>query len=104
MRDYKNNQDEPANEEDRRWNQVWSNMINPPAADRWNGKHERDEQDAFAIRDRKDGSKQHQRKQNRYYQLAALNFFDKGEKEEQQRAGHQKLPSEQTTTTSCPNW
>src|SRR6266511_1087999 len=97
MRDYKNNQDEPANEEDCRRNQVWSNMINPPAADRWNRKHKRDEQDAFAIRDRKDGSKQHQRKQNRYYQLAALNFFDKGEKEEQQREGDQKFHCRETT-------
>ena len=53
MHDDEGNQGEPCNKEDGRRNQVWSNMIDPPAADRWNGKHKRGEQDAFAIRDRK---------------------------------------------------
>ena len=52
-------------QEDCRWNQVRPEMIYPPATDRWNGKNDCDDQDAFAIGDSKDGSKQDQRKQNR---------------------------------------
>jgi len=77
MPHHKNNQDEPANEEDRRWNKVRAKMIYPPATDRWNGKHKRDDQDAFTIRDGKDRSDQHQRKQTRYNKLATFDFFDK---------------------------
>ena len=78
MPDYKNNQDEPRNEEDRRWNKVRAKMIYPPATDRWNGKHKRDDQDAFTIRDGKDASDQHQRKQTRYNKLATLISSTKG--------------------------
>ena len=57
MRDYKSNQDEPGNEKDCRWNQVWPEMIDPPAGDPWNGKHDCDDQNAFARCDGKDRSK-----------------------------------------------
>ena len=54
MRDYKSNKDESGNEEDCRWNQVRPEMIDPPAGDRWNGKHDRDDQNAFALCNGKD--------------------------------------------------
>jgi hypothetical protein len=38
--------------------QVRPEMIYPPAGDRWNGKYDRDHQDAFAICDRNDASKE----------------------------------------------
>ena len=65
MRDHKNNQDEPANEEDRRGNEVRPKMVYPPAGDRWNGKNEGNDEDALALRDGKDGRKEDQRKQKR---------------------------------------
>ena len=65
LRDDKSNQDEAANEKDARRNQVRPEEIYPPAGDPWNGKHERDDQDAFAVCDGKDGSEQDQRKQKR---------------------------------------
>ena len=58
MRDYKSNQDDAGNEKDCRWNQVRPKMVDPPAGDRWNGKHDRDDQDAFAICNGKDRSRQ----------------------------------------------
>ena len=91
MRHYKNNQDEPANEEDRRWNKVRAKMIYPPATDRWNGKHERDDQDALPLRDGKDASDQHQRKQNRYNKLATFNLLDKRGTGEEESESNQKL-------------
>jgi len=65
----------PANEEDCRWNQVWAEMIYPPAGDRRNRKHDRDDQDAFAICDRNHASKQDQRKQAGYDEFATFNFL-----------------------------
>ena len=85
IRDYKSNQGESGNEEDCRWNQVRPKMIDPPAGDRWNGKHDRDDQNAFAICNSKDSREQHQRKQNRYNKISAFDFFDKRCKDEEQR-------------------
>jgi hypothetical protein len=55
-------------------------MIDPPAGNRWNSKHKRDEEDAFAIRHSKNSGQQHQGKQNRYNNISAFDFFDKGKK------------------------
>ena len=89
--DDKSNQDEPGNEEDCRWNQVRPEMIYPPAGDRRNGKHDRDDQDAFAICDGNDASKQDQRKQDRYNKIATFNFFDKRRTDEEESERNQKL-------------
>src|SRR5207342_611160 len=89
--DDKSNQGEPGNEEDCRWNQVRAEMIYPPADDRRNCKHDRDDQDAFAICDRNDASKQDQRKQAGYNELATFNFLDKRRRDEKQSKREQKL-------------
>ena len=49
--DDESNQDESCDEEHCRWDQVRAEMIDPPAGDRWNRKHDRDDEDAFAICD-----------------------------------------------------
>src|SRR6266480_4515022 len=89
--DDESNQDEPSNEEDCRWNQVRAEMIYPPSGDRRNCKHDRDDQDAFAIRDRKDASKQDQRKQAGYNELTTFNFLDKRRPHEKESQRNEKL-------------
>ena len=66
-------------------------MIDPPAGNRWNSKHKRDEEDAFAIRHSKNSGQQHQGKQNRYNNISAFDFFDKGKKEEEQRKSNEQF-------------
>ncbi|PYI83607.1 MAG: hypothetical protein DMF09_11110 [Verrucomicrobia bacterium] len=72
-------------------------MIYPPAGDRWNRKHEGDDQDAFTICDGKDASDQHQRKQKRYNKLATFDFFDKRRTDEEKRERNQKLHGGEAT-------
>ncbi len=84
--DDKSNQDESGDEEDCRWNQVRAEMIYPPAGDRRNRKHDRDDDDAFAICDRNDASKQDQRKQAGYNEFATFNFLDKRRPDEKESA------------------
>ena len=83
--------DEPGNEEDCRWNQVRAEMIYPPAGDRRNRKHDRDDQDAFAICDRNDASKQDQRKQAGYNEFATFNFLDERRPDEKESKRNEKL-------------
>jgi len=64
-------------------------MIYLPATDRWNGKHDRDDQDAFAIGDSKDGSKQDQRKQTGYNEFATFNFLDEWRSDEENAESNQ---------------
>jgi hypothetical protein len=66
-------------------------MIHPSAGDRWNRKHDRDDQDAFAIRDRNDAGKQNQRKQTGYNEFAAFNFLDERRPDEKEAKRNQKL-------------
>src|SRR6266576_5008776 len=89
--DDKSYQDEPGNEEDCRWNQVRAEMIYPPAGNRRNRKHDRDDQDAFAIRDRNHASKQDQRKQAGYNEFATFNFLDERRPDEKEAKRNQKL-------------
>ena len=91
MPHHKNNQDEPGNEEDRRWNKVRAKMICPSATDGWNGKHEGNDQDAFTIRDGKDASNQYQRKQTGYNKFATFNLLDKRGTSEEESERNQKL-------------
>ena len=81
----------PAIREHRRWEQVRPETIDPPAGNRWNSKHKRNEEDAFAIRYSKNSGQQHQRKQNRDDDISAFDFFDKGEKEEEQRKSNEQF-------------
>jgi hypothetical protein len=66
-------------------------MTDPSAGDRWNGQHNRDHQDTLAIRNSKNSAKQYQGKQNRYNNISAFDFFDKGKKEEKQRKSNEEL-------------
>jgi len=72
-------------------------MTDPSADDRWNGKYERNEENAFAIRDSKDSAKQYQGKQNRNNDISPFDFFDKGEKEEEQREGNEEFDRRNAT-------
>ena len=83
MRDYKSNKEESGNEKDCRWNQVRPKMVDPPAGDPWNGKHDRDDQNAFARCNGKDRRDKHQRKQNRYDKLATFDLFHKRRTDEE---------------------
>src|ERR1700756_2886273 len=66
-------------------------MIYPPAGDRWNGKYDCDHQDAFAICDRNDARKQHQRKQTGYNEFATFNFLDERRPDEEETKSNEKL-------------
>jgi hypothetical protein len=66
-------------------------MIYPPAGDRRNRKHDRDDQDAFAICDRNDASKQDQRKQAGYNEFATFNFLDERRPDEEETESNEKL-------------
>jgi hypothetical protein len=66
-------------------------MTDPSADNRWNSKHKRDVEDAFMIRHSKNSGQQHQGKQNRYDDIPAFDFFDKGKKEEEQRKGNEQF-------------
>jgi hypothetical protein len=66
-------------------------MTDPPASNRWNSKHKRHVEDAFTIRHSKNTGQQHHGKQNRYDDIPAFDFFDKGKKEEEQRKGNEQF-------------
>jgi hypothetical protein len=66
-------------------------MTDPPAGNRWNSKHKRDKEDAFAIRHSKNSGQQHQGKQDRYNNISAFDFFDKREKDEEQHKSDQEF-------------
>jgi hypothetical protein len=72
-------------------------MIHPPAGDRRNRKHDRDDQDAFAICDRNDASKQDQRKQGGYNEFATFNFLDKRRPDEKESQRNEKLHCREAT-------
>ena len=78
--------DESGNEEDGRWNQVRPEMIDPPAGNRWNGKHNCDDQKTpLRSATARTADSKHQRKQNRYNNISAFDLFDKRRKDEEQR-------------------
>src|SRR5207245_5391160 len=74
--DDKGNQYQPANEENHRRNQIRPKMIYPPADDRREGKHNRDDQGAFALRDSKNTGNEDQRKQSGYNEIATFDFLN----------------------------
>jgi hypothetical protein len=66
-------------------------MTDPPAGDCGNSKHDRDEENALAICYSKNGRQQYEGKQNRYNNIPVFDFFDKGEKEEEQNKSNEKF-------------
>jgi len=66
-------------------------MVYPPAGKRRDGKHDRDDQDVFAICDSQDGSKEHQRKQRLYNKFATFDCFDKRGTGKEESEGDQKM-------------
>ena len=97
MRDYKTNQDEPANEENRRRSQVGPEMIYPSAGDWGNCEHKRNDKDALAMRDSENTSQQHQRKQTGYNKFATFNFLDERRSDEEESERNKKLHRREAT-------
>src|SRR4029453_5398281 len=96
IRHHESNQGESWDKKHGRWNQVRPEMIDPPAGNRWNSKHNRDEEDAFAIRHSKNSGQKHQGKKNRYNNISAFDFFDKRKKQKEQRKSNEQFSCRET--------
>src|SRR4029077_4054643 len=85
-----------------RRNQIWPEMIHPPAGDRRSRKHDRDDEDAFAICDRKNTGNEHQRKQTGYNEIATFDFLDKRRPDEKETQRNEKLHCGEATESWSP--
>ena len=66
-------------------------MIYPPAGDRREGKHNRDNQGAFVLRDSNDSGNEDQRKQSGYNKIATFDFLNERRTDEKGHERNQEL-------------